>query len=187
MTAGNGRWRFAGVALAGTLTLFLCNHDGYHFPWLVGCMYPLIFISFVLLSLPLAPAALAPALMAGRDTARSLPWTTLTLAFFWVALFFGLGLAYLAGLEHLREVEWGGCTAHTSGRVVALDHTSSKGGPVEWAIYEYEVGGVTMTSAVRNVSAGFSQGEEVDVRYTTFWPRYSNPHGTPGGHGGGTE
>ncbi len=164
------------LALTGTLILFLCNHDGYHFFWLVSIMYPLIVVSFVLLSIPLAPAPLAQVLKAGRDTVWSWPRKTLMLAFFWVALFSGLGYAYIVGLEYLREVEWGFFTAHAAGEVVALEHTSSKGGPVEWAIYEYNVGGVTIRSAVRNASRGLGRGQALDIAYTTFWPRYSNPH-----------
>lgn len=175
-------WIGSLMGLAATLILLLCNFDGYHFPWLIGPMYPLTIISFVILSLPLAPPSVAQALMANRDAVGSLSWKTLALAFFWVALFFGLGFAYISGLKYLREVDWGCCTAHTTGKVVSLDHTSSKGGPVEWTIYEYEVGGVTLTSAVRNGSRGFSRGQAVDVAYTTFWPRLSNPRGMSDRH-----
>jgi hypothetical protein len=167
--------------LAATLILLLCNHDVYHFPWLI-IIYPLIPFSFLVMFIPLAPPTVVSALTTARNRVWSYSWTTLTLAFFWVALILGLSFAYINGLEYLREFEWGACTGHTIGRVVSLGYSSTRGGCVEWAIYEYDVGGVTVTSAVRNASRGFSRGQEVYVGYTTFWPRHSNPRGMSGRH-----
>jgi len=167
------------VALAGTLILVLCNHDGYHFYWLVSVAYPLIVLAFVAMSISWAPPALAKVLKAEREAVRSVPRALLVLGFFWVAAFFALGAGYIKGLEMVRQAQWG-LSANADGKVAALGRTSSKGGAVEWAIYEYAANGVKMTSAVRNGSLGLGPGQRVAVAYARFWPRYSFPQAAAG-------
>lgn len=165
--------------LTATVVLFLCNHDAYHFPWLINPAYPVTIIAIVMVSISLAPPGLAAVLSAHRREMGALPLKALLLAIIWVILFMALGVVWIFGLEHFRKVDWGGCRNHASGKVVALGKTSSRGGAVEWAVYEFTTDGALVTSAVKNACLRLKPGQAIDVAYTGFWPRHSHPRSAP--------
>lgn len=170
-------WVGLGLVLTGTVFLVLCNYDDYHFFWLLGFLRVSFIFGFVMLGLSLAPSSLADYLLQDRSRIGSLGLKALLACFLWIGSFMILGIAYQLGLKALDDSLYR-CSAHVDGRVVAVDLTSSKGGSVEWAVYEYSVGGSLFKSAVRNKSLGLQPGQTVRVCYTSFWPRRNKVHST---------
>ena len=170
-------WVGFGLVLTGTVFLVLCNYDDYHFFWLLGFLRMSFVFGFVMLGLSVVPSALAEYLLRDRSSIESFRLKTLLACFLWVGSFMVLGIAYQIGLKALDDSLYG-CSAQVDGRVVAVDFTSSKGGSVEWAVYEYRVGGSLFKSAVRNKSLGLQPGQSLRVCYTSFWPRRNKVHST---------
>ncbi len=173
-----------GLILTGAVILFLCNYDDYHFYWLLSAVRVSLIFGFVMLSISIAPSALAGLLLQDRSAVTSLRLKPFLACLLWVGSFMVMGIAFQIGLETFDDTICE-CTARVNGTVVELDTTLSRGGSVEWAVYEYTVGGSPFRSAVRNKSLRLQPGQPVGVCYTPFWPRHGRvrplPHPLPSG------
>lgn len=165
-------WLGLTITGLGCVILFLCNYDDYHFPWLLAFARLSLIMGFVMFGVSLAPGKVGQALMAHKSTLTNLTLKSFFLCFLWVGIFFALGLACQYALPMLDENVFDP-SAVTSGVVVAVDTTASKGGRIEWAVYEFPVEGKIQKGAVRNASLNLQQGEEVTVHYLPSWPRRS--------------
>lgn len=152
-------WLGLAALISGNAIMFLCNHDTYHFNW---------FISIAVVMIIYGTAAVLVALFPVRST---------VLLVLIVVLSFVVSMTYLTyGKDLLTSLIWQHSfykTIQTEGVVVAIDYTSSKGGKLEWAIYDYPVNGILYHSAVRNEPFGLQPGQPIEVTYAVVWPRWS--------------
>lgn len=147
------------AVISGNAIMFLCNNDAYHFNWL---------ISIAVVMVIYGTAAVLVALFPVRSTA---PLVLL------VVLSFVISMTYLTyGKDLLTSLIWRYSfykTIQTEGIIVEIDYTSSKGGKVEWAIYDYPVDGILYHGAVQNESPGLQPGQPLEVTYAAAWPRWN--------------
>ncbi len=164
-----------GISLlaGGSLVLWLCNNDGYHYTILLSLSQVAVIFGVVVIGQALAPRTISDSLSGHRENFSTFDRSIQVVLILWIALWMALGIGLLWVMPIMARSAMS-CTHQTAGTIIARGTSSSKGGNVQWAVYEYMVHGKVIQSATQDQEHRYKTADAIRVCYNTFWPRHGH-------------